>query len=207
MKSIFSYHDHDFRKAAYLNWRIEENYDIGNMIAIADGHLSSSIELARVCLKNNKDKKADKLVFPIFANANHGIELYLKSLIWILNKLTKSRFKIEGTHDIQQMLKTVQAKILKYKGQSWVDHFNQANAGLIRYIDELYSYLEGDSSNSKMDFSRYPITSKYEDHFYVNYKGNVVIDLENFVTRFEQIREALDERVSYFFHQELNGDW
>jgi hypothetical protein len=177
------------------------------MIAIADGHLSSAVELAKVCLIDNRDKKANKLIFPILANANHGIELYLKSLIWTLNKLTNSRFKIEGSHNIQQMLQTVQAKILNYKGKEWVDHFNESNLSLSIYVDELFSLIEGDNKNDKMDFSRYPITSKYEDHFYVNYRDNVVIDLENFIERFVQIRDALDERVSYFFYQELHGEW
>jgi hypothetical protein len=58
-----------------------------------------------------------------------------------------------------------------------------------------------------MDFSRYPFDEKYSNHFYVDKIGNIEVDLENFVLRFEKILETLDERVSYFFYQELNQEW
>jgi hypothetical protein len=78
---------------------------------------------------------------------------------------------------------------------------------LTEYIDELFNLISGESSNDNMDFTRYPITNKYENHFYVDRLDNVEIDLENFTKRFEKIKEALDERASYFFYQELNREW
>src|SRR5690625_6409664 len=41
--------------------------------------ISPAITMSKKCLSGNEDKKADVLIFPILNNANHGIELYLKS--------------------------------------------------------------------------------------------------------------------------------
>tara|TARA_R100000353_G_C6503334_1_gene194709 strand:- start:61 stop:681 length:621 start_codon:yes stop_codon:yes gene_type:complete len=202
MKNIFTPNE-NYRKSAFLNWRIEDGEDISNMVALAEGFLNSSIELAKTCLNDNKDKKADMLIFPILNNANHGIELYLKSLIWTLNKLMNSEYKIEGRHNIKQMLQTVKSKIKSYKGKDWEANFIEINKDLVAYIDELFDLITNEDGRDNMDFSRYPITEKYENHFYVNRLGNVEIDLENFVLRFEKILEGLDERFSYFFYEEL----
>ena len=43
-----------------------------------------------------------------------------------------------------------------------------------------------------MDFSRYPFSKDYQEHFYVKETVNVVVDLENFVERFAEIGESLD---------------
>jgi hypothetical protein len=76
MKPIFTGNS-DYRKSAFINWRTAKDVDIQNLIVLAEGFLSSSIELAKTALTNNSDKKADMLIFPILTNANHGIELYL----------------------------------------------------------------------------------------------------------------------------------
>lgn len=185
-KKIFERND-DIDKTAFLNWRTAGHEDIGNMLVLADGFLSSAVELAKKCLENNSDKKADILIFPILHNANHGIELYLKSLIWTLNKLTNSDFKIEGKHNIQQMFQTVQAKIKDCKDNDWLKHFNEQNKNLSEYITELFSHITTVGNKDNMDFSRYPITNKYKNHFYVDSLNNIEIDLENFIQRFEQI--------------------
>lgn len=205
-KKIFT-GNQDIDKTAFLNWRTAKSEDIGNMLALAEGFLSSAIELSKKCIENNEDKKADMLIFPILTNANHGIELYLKSIIWTLNRLMKSDQKIEGSHNIQQMFQTVQAKIKEYKDNDWLKSFNEQNKNLSEYIDELFSLIRTVGKKDNMDFSRYPITNKYENHFYVDSLENVKIDMENFVERFQNIKEELDERASYFFYQELKGDW
>ena len=206
MKKIFT-GNQEINKTAFLNWRTSKIEDIGNMLVLAEGFLSSAIELSEKCLENNKDKKADILIFPILANANHGIELYLKSLIWTLNKLLNSNLRIEGNHNIQQMFQTVQSKIEIYKGKDWLKHFNEQNNDLKEYIEELFVLITEKKGKDNMDFSRYPITKKYNNHFYIDRLDNVKVDLENFVYRFKKIKEALDERASYFFYQELKGEW
>jgi len=206
MKPIFSGNG-DFEKSAFMNWRTSKQEDIQNMLVLAEGFLSSAIELAKALLADNSDKKADMLIFPILTNANHGIELYLKSLVWTLNKLLNSQYKIEGKHNIKQILETAKAKIKEYKDQETLDYFNQQTEDLQKYISELFAKIQATSQKDKMDFSRYPFDEKYSNHFYVDEIGNIEVDLENFVLRFEKILESLDERVSYFFYQELNQEW
>ncbi len=205
-KKIFSDNE-DINKIAFLNWRTSKHEDIGNLLALAEGFLDSAIQLAKDCLDNNEDKKADILIFPILTNANHGIELYLKSLIWTLNRLLNSERKIEGSHNIQQIYQTVEAKIKDYKNADCHSHFSNQNLNLIEYIEELFDLISVTGKKDNMDFSRYPMTNKYENHFYIDRLDNVKIDLENFVERFEKIKESLDERASYFFYQELKGEW
>lgn len=206
MKSIFT-GNIDWNKTAFVNWRMNKHDGIQNMMAMAEGFLSASIELAESSLENNTDKKADMLVFPMLTNANHGIELYLKSLVWILNILLKTEYKIEGKHNIRQILITAKAKIKKYKGTEFLSDFNERTADLQNYIEELTSKIQSTPQQDKMDFSRYPFDQKYENHFYIDDVGNVKIDLENFANRFKNILGSLDDMVSYFYYQELKQEW
>jgi hypothetical protein len=206
MKKIFQPNE-DYTKTAFLNWRTSHHEDIGNLLVLAEGFLSSAIELCQTSISDNTDKKADMLIFPILHNANHGIELYLKSLIWIFNRLLKNSAKIEGKHNIQQMLQTVQSKLKTYKDNEWVKDFRENNNDLIEYTEELFSLISGYGKGDNMDFSRYPITDKYENHFYIDRLDNVEIDIVNLKERLINIKDALDERASYFFYQELNGEW
>jgi hypothetical protein len=206
MTKIFKGND-DFTKSAFLNWRISSREDIGNLIVLAEGFLSSSIQLCSVCLNDNNDKKADSLIFPILHNANHGIELYLKSMIWTLNRLIGGDLKIEGKHNIQQMFSTVRSKIKIHKDKDWLKHFDEQNSALNKYINEIFDSITGYGKGDNMDFSRYPITDKYENHFYIDHLDNIEIDLENLKEQLINIKERLDERASYFFYQELKAEW
>jgi hypothetical protein len=203
MKPIFSGNS-DYNKSAFVNWRTTRHDNIQNMLVLAKGFLLSSIELAKTSLSNNSDKKADILIFPILANANHGIELYLKAFVWTLNKLLRSQYNIEGRHNIKQILDTVQAKLTEYKDKDALNYFNNHCKELLNYIDELYIKIQAIPKQDKMDFSRYPIDDKYKNHFYIDELENVEVDLENFISRFQIILDTLDEIVSYFLDQELN---
>ncbi|RZK12028.1 MAG: hypothetical protein EOO46_04680 [Flavobacterium sp.] len=205
MQPIFSRNE-DYTKIAFLNWRIDKWSDILNMLNMADGFMRSAIELSTFALNNNEDKAADILIFPILTNANHGIELYLKALTWMLNKKMGEEIRIEGAHNIRQIYATVRSKIKKYGGGINIKDFDLETKGLHKYIKELFEKSQATAKQDKMDFSRYPFDIKYENHFYVDQIGNVEIDLENFVERFTAIHKSL-EKLSYFlYHIELNQD-
>ncbi|WP_266203739.1 hypothetical protein [Pontibacter kalidii] len=206
MQPIFS-RNIDFNKIAFVNWRIDKDADIRNILNLAEGYSDAAIELAKLCLSDNEDKKADILIFPILTNANHGIELYLKGLNWILNKLLESANKIEGGHNIQQIFQTLKSKIKLYKGRLSVREFEASMEELQSYITELFDKIEATPKDNKMDFSRYPFNNVYDNHFYVKSIGNIEIDLENFVFRFEKIKETLDTMSDYLYYQELNHEW
>jgi hypothetical protein len=205
MQPIFSNND-DVDKTAYINWRMSQGSDIQNMLNLADGFLLSAIHLAKQCLLDNIHKQADILIFPMLANANHGIELYLKGIVWILNELTHSPYKIEGGHNIQQIYSTVAAKIRSYGGHLSAKDFSEATQELKFYLDELFEQMQPNRRNDKMDFSRYPFSKDYEDHVYVAAIGNVCIDLENFVARFTAIHEKLDQITSFLYYQEFREE-
>lgn len=206
MKPIFS-RNTDIDKIAFLNWRISKYSDIQNIFNLAEGYMIASIRMAKRCLKNNDDKSADILIFPILANVNHGIELYLKGILWTLNKILKIDAKIEGNHNIKQLYETVRSKIKAYGGQIRLKDFNDRTAQLRKYIKELFEAIRATPKNDKMDFSRYPFSKDYENHFYVDCIGNVEIDLENFIVQFKLIKNQLEEISDFLYFQELNNEW
>ncbi len=204
IKPVFS-RNQDINKMAFLNWRMEHQTEINNILNLADGFMLSSIISAQTCLRNNKGKRADIIIFPILANANHAIELYLKGITWTLNKINGSTQKIEGSHNIDQIYRTVRSKV-KLMGDSELKDFDKATIELKSYIDELFIKIKATPKEDKMDFSRYPFNNKYDNHFYVGTVGNTEIDLENFTKRFKKIHKNLDLYSEYLYHQKLMGD-
>jgi hypothetical protein len=205
MKPIFSRNE-DIDKITFLNWRISKGDHILNLVNIADGFLLSAIELTKHAIENNQDKRADILIFPIFTNANHGIELYLKALNWMLNKLTNSGRQIEGKHNLKQIFQTLKCKFKEYGGSISFQHFKEATVELESYINELFDKIQATPQNDKMDFSRYSLDNDYVDHFYVLEFGTVDIDLENLLSRFEVIKHQLDHLSEYLYYFELNQE-
>lgn len=209
MKDIFTYNV-DIDKTAYMNWRTSKHEHIYNMIVIADGFMLSSILLAKEALKGNRDKKADSIIFPILFNANHAIELYLKAILWTLNILLDNTNKIEGNHDIKQIFSTVRSRVNKFeKDKERKDQFKDLTKNLNKYINELFEKIEDKSSNrykDNMDFSRYPFNQQYVNHFYIDNFDNVVVDLENFITRFEEIGKNLYNISRHYLYDFLEAD-
>ena len=64
MDKVFSYNE-DIDKTAYMNWRTRQHQPIHDMTIIADGYMKAAVMLAEDCLRDNKDKKADIVVFHI----------------------------------------------------------------------------------------------------------------------------------------------
>ncbi|WP_346891224.1 hypothetical protein [Clostridium sp. UBA3887] len=206
MKNIFSYNA-NINKNAYMNWRIDKHEYISNMIKIAEGYMKSSIILCEEMLGNNWRNDADIVIFPILFNANHAIELYLKSITWTLNILLKENRKIEGQHNIQQIFNTVKKRVDKYEETKERKRvFKELTNNLQEYIDELFGLIKtnsGKDNKDKMDFSRYPFDQNYNNHFYAETFDNVVVDLENFVQRFKEIGENLKMISEHYLYDHL----
>ena len=202
MKKVFSRNNQHFSKVSFVNWRTDGD-DIGNILVLADGYFSSGIELIERCLRDNQLKVADKLIFPIFHNVNHGIELYLKALNWKVNGLLASAKRIEGKHNIKQIYENTKAKIRLFRGIDGVKHFDSSTKELKMYIEELYDVIQENQSQNRIDFSRYPISKDYEQHFYTKQLDNIEVDLENLLTMLIQIYEKLEDLTSYYYHEEF----
>lgn len=203
MKDIFSYNI-DINKTAFMNWRTEHHQPIQNMNVIADGYFESAILLAKDCLKDNSDRKADVLIFPILFSVNHAIELYEKSICWSLNILLGYKLKFKQNHDIRGIWLTIKEKIKEFGfgyGHEEVE-FNRMIVELEAYLDELSKIIMSKNINDayqNIDFSRYPINNHDEYHFYLKTYENVVVDLENFISIFEKIRDSLSRLADYYY--------
>ena len=204
-KPIFS-GNADINRNAYLNWRTDVNDKIHNLGVLAEGYMESAVILSVSVLKDNFDKKADALIFPIIFNANHAIELYLKEILWCQYLLLDRKQKIEGGHNIRYLYNAVSNRmddvLKKYPMLTETKSgFNDLTSNLRFYIEELYDKLmvtdEKGNPVANMDFSRYPFSKDYEEHFYVRETDNVVVDLENFAQRFSELGDDLDSLAGW----------
>lgn len=209
MKDIFSYNA-DIDKNAYMNWRTSHHDHINNMIVIADGFMNSALLLAKSALEDNVDKKADVIIYPMLFNANHAIELYLKALTWTLNILMNNDNKIEGQHNIQQIFRVVEKRVMEFEtDKDKKREFKTMVEGTRLYIEELFGKIsaqDGTKKKDNMDFSRYPFDQKYIPHFYINEFDNVVVDLENFIVRFKEIGENLRLLATFYLYDCLEAN-
>lgn len=203
MKKIFSYNS-DINKNAYMNWRTNTHEPIQNMNVIAEGYFQSTILMAKSCLRNNENKDADALIFPMLFSVNHAIESYVKSICWSLNILLGYKSTFKENHDIRGIWLTVKQKIKEYGfgyGREETD-FNQMINSLELYPDEISkAIMESDINNAyhNIDFSRYPTNCQGEYHFYLKTYDNVVVDLENFVEVISEISENLNSLSNYYY--------
>ncbi|MBZ9520374.1 hypothetical protein [Bacillus safensis] len=197
MKDIFSYNP-DINKNAYMNWRTNRYDHIHNMHVIAEGFMNSAITLAKNCLKDNHDKKADMLIFPILFNLNHGIEVYLKAMCWNLNQLLNRTDTFESSHNLKNLLEKTKKLTVEFDNRT---EALQWSIQLEKYIDDLYTKIETVKENgrkfSDITFARYSLTRDLEPQFYITELNNVVIDLENFVQFFNGVFKDLHNMSSY----------
>lgn len=198
LKDIFSRNE-DYRKIAFLNWRMNSD-NIINLFNLGNGYFDSSLVLIEKCLSNNKDKKADIFIFPIFTGINHGIEVYLKGITIAFNKMLQNGQNADGTHNLKQLFDTLKARIKDLDGQKTLNQFEEYFEDLTTYINELNGKIESTQRNDKMDFSRYPFSKKNENHFYVDNWTNVEVDLENLKERTKNIKDKLDGFSEYVYY-------
>ena len=211
IKPIFSRHK-NIDAIAFMNWRMDSDKVI-SLMNMAEGYIQSSILLAEKCVIDcieHDDKKADIIIFPILANANHGIELYLKAINWMLNILLQSSKRLEGGHDINQIYQIIKSKYRQYGGEKEVTKFESRTVHLSSYLIELYGKTGADKANCKMDFSRYPFDKKTNNHFYVfkwyefpHQRVSDEVDLINFIKRFEIIQKKLEIISDELYYRKL----
>ncbi|HDR8289169.1 TPA: hypothetical protein QC104_005928, partial [Bacillus cereus] len=190
------------------NWRTHSYDPIHNMIVVAEGFKDSALLLVKEILKDNTDKKADNLIFPVLFNANHSIEVYLKAICWTQNLLLNKSDTFDGNHNLKGLFTKVvtlenELNILEDKSVFYKELNN-----LESYIDELYEKIERIVKDKKgndkiihdITFCRYALNNDLEPQFYINTFDNVVVDLENFLTVFEQIFKTLDSLSTHYIN-------
>jgi hypothetical protein len=193
----------DFNKSAFLNWRVEKNDPIGNLISMGQGFIKSSKFTLELCIKDNDDKIGDELIFPILTNLNHGIELYFKALIWTLNSIQSNESNFPKTHNLYDLMIKSLKSIEAVDGKEAVEDFTSTSNTLLDYIKEINETIKTDNKSDNLDFSRYPFSRKLKNHFYLKTYENVEIDMTNLLEIISKIETILDDRVNYFYYHRL----
>lgn len=203
MKDIFSYNvNMDYN--AYMNWRTNQHDHLHNMHVVASGFANASLALVKQIVETgNIQKEADELIFPILFNANHAIEVYLKTINWSLNLILDSKESYLNTHDLQKLLNSVKEKSIEVeKSFDFEHHYGD----LKKYIGELYKKIEIETNKgqtfSDITFARYALTRDKEPQFYINQFDNVVIDLPNFYKVFSKVFDNL-KNLTYYYQETL----
>ena len=173
-----------------LSWSSEENKII-NVLRLADGFLQSATVLSKQSMEDENLQTKDVLIFPILANAHHGIELYLKVINWMLNKILKNGNDFESGLDIMKLYLSISSKLNEFESKDDLNSFTAKTENLRSYIEELYPKIKTTLEQHIKEYSRYPFVLNFENFFYHYFPGNVEIDLENFNTRFEEIHLSL----------------
>lgn len=166
--------------------------------------MDAALSLTNECIADNSDKKADELIFPTVFNADQSIELYLKAIIWELNRLEEKDDDFPTGHDLRQLLNEVKKLISDHCNKEDRQGLKKSLSNVQSYIDELYLLLYPDTKRQpthkeNLDFPRYPVNKGKDPFPYADVTSrNVVVDLENFVNRFSHISSDLEEIYDYF---------
>lgn len=186
MKDVFTSNS-DIQKTAYLNWRMQKGQTADNLETMADSFASSAKILIQSMLDDNRDKKADSLIFPALFCIDHAIELYLKAILREIALLKNIKTSGSITHDIKKLYNKM---IEQIQGKDGTSEVNEYLRELENYIDELYSLIV-DENRAKVDFARYPVDSKDKEFFYIKSAGNTAVNIEELRDRFELIEKKL----------------
>ena len=197
MESIFGFNK-DIRKNAYLNWRITRSANVGEQFwELAEGYFQSAFWLTDGCLKDNSDKKADIIIFPILFNLIHGIELSLKAINSYLHMILECKPCIRGKHDIKQLSNEALNRLQDLKAKDKSEEMVSAITAMKlvqRFIENIY-----DKTND-MTFARYPINSSHEEMFYTASKHNVVVDMDVLKTQIIYVCKMLNFIMDLLFN-------
>lgn len=187
-RKIFD-HNPDIDKTAYMNWRMNCRSKELNLSQIGNGCFCAAQCLLQNVLNDNRDKKADIIIFPILFILNQGIEVYLKAIIRLVELFNYGKTNKYATHDILQLFNDMMALIM-------VDETEPKNLSdfvspLSSYIEELGSIAADENGKLKMDFARYPFDINGSSFFYITNK-NIMVDMEYLLEQVKQIRELLE---------------
>lgn len=200
MKPLFSPNPKTVNYTAFVNWRVQLQEGPHNLIVLGDGFFDSAIILIEHALRNNTNKIADSIIFPMIHNINHAIELHLKAIEYSLNCQLQNGRLFSGGHDVLQLLQTVLSRIEDIEGKRKSNEYGKIIVVLSNYINEIYHKVDKVTNDKKLEFSRYPVMSNKRDaHFYIKATENVEIDLENYLKIVHDMRNILKQMLDEFY--------
>lgn len=190
-RELFSYNQ-NIQKNAYLNWRTDKNDKAYNLYVLASDFADGAVVMINAILSDNTDKKADALIMPILCCINQSIELYIKTVIRLVEEQIDGAVSNYTTHNNSELKNIMIAKIRKkeLKTSGLQKHLKPVSDFIDELNDKIKSY--DDKGKVNMDFARYPFDTDGNSYFYVKENDNVVIDVENLSNRFSAIRDSLE---------------
>jgi hypothetical protein len=173
-----------------MNWRLKNGDTARNLHEQAEGFAGAAISLMEQILHSNVGKRADSWIFPIFMCINHSIEIYLKSVLYeVKQQEIVQDLTVKTNHNIKRILEDVEQELNKINCKHKIDGFPEMYSNLSEYILELCQNVP---SEKLSEFMRYPIDIRNNQYFYANSDENVIVDIENLLSRFKQIADDLD---------------
>lgn len=190
--NIFGYNI-DISKNAYLNWRFDGNDQAYNLRVLAEGFANAAVIMMDTILEDNRDKKADSIIMPILYSIDQSIEVYMKSIIRLIEELNGEQICKYTSHDIAELKNIMVSKIKKREIRT--NGLIKCLTPVTEYIDELYARIRTKDEKGRtivnIDFARYPMDVEGKPHFYVAASDNVVINVEKLKEKFIEIQDSL----------------
>lgn len=185
-KSFFLENVHDQPYYAFLNWRMNSSKSGNNFKETGEGFFVSAIVQMEKCLEENSDRKADGMIFSIFFNIIHALELYIKAMIKICDDYGFLLQIRTHSHNIVSLINDFETKIQTRQGcyNKACENFTEVK----RFVDLIFTYTQDPT------FSRYPFDVNDNMQFYVKSNKNIVVDL----------RRLLDWTKYIFFVMDRN---
>lgn len=205
-KKFFSYGKPN--ETALMNWTMHNGEVAENFYKMAVGYRGAAETLVSDLLKDNRDKRADKEVFPLLFLYEQAVELYLKSILIIL-------YRLNGESDSQKVGEKLKKHALQellemlYEVVDNVDDKNDCRRALEPlevYVAERIGHMGADSKEQKQTFftMRFPADTTLNSYFYVGTYDNVPIDLRYLSDQFEIILDRLDGLQGKYTDMEWN---
>lgn len=178
---------HDNPYYAYLNWRVSDGGKGYKFKEIAEGYLVSSILVLSKSIENHTERLGDATIFSIIFNILHGIELYLKSMLFIILDYCGNSGQPFDTgvwgHSVKYLLSEV-------KNQSTSLGLESITCKDISILDDFFNKIFKYSDD--VTFARYPYDKRNAEQFYVNMGKNIIIDMQVLTEWVKSIFYVLD---------------
>ena len=184
---IFLENKHDKPSYAYLNWRTSYGGKGYKFKEIAEGYFVSSILLLSESIKNHTERLGDATIFPIIFNVLHGIELYLKGMLFIIsdycdNKGYSFTANVWG-HSIKDLLSEVKNQAMSLG----LDSITCKDISILEdFFNQMFKYSDD------VTFARYPYDARNAEHFYINMGTNIILDMQVLAEWVKSIFYVLD---------------
>ena len=194
--------------SAILTWTMQCTTPSEEHYKMAQGYAQAAKIVIESLLQDNRNKRADKIVFPLLFLTEQAVELYLKSILIVIDELNGGNHDIQKTHDLKKLYDNVCTAVLDVEPTS---DFREGLKALEVYLSERAALIPDDEVQQREAFfaMRFPTTIKKKGYFYVNQMENIYFSLVNYYRTFPEILDRLDGyqcRYAYMLEQKQTNE-